>query len=75
MRAWGARQSKEHAMTKLEHYKAKAAESLAAAEAAGSASERDFHRRAHAIWRRLMAGISNPDERAAPAAPSGARSR
>ena len=52
-------------MTKLEHYTAKAADSLAAAEAAISASERAFHRRAHSIWRRLMADTGKADEEAA----------
>jgi len=52
-------------MTKLEHYTAKAAESLAAGEAATQARDRDFHHRAHAIWRRLIAGVAAAEERAA----------
>jgi len=52
-------------MTKLEHYTAKAAESLAATEAATTARDRDFHDRAYAIWRRLIAGIAAAEDRAA----------
>jgi len=51
-------------MTKLEHYSAKAAESLAAAEAATTARERMHHHRAYAIWRRLIVGIAQAEERA-----------
>jgi len=52
-------------MTKLEDYTAKAAESLAATQAATTASERAFHHRAHSIWRRLIAGIGEAEDRAA----------
>jgi hypothetical protein len=52
-------------MTKFEQYSAKAAESLAAIEAATDARERAHHHRAHAIWRRLIAGIAEAEERAA----------
>jgi hypothetical protein len=50
-------------MTKLEHYTAKAAESLAATEAATTARERAFHHRAHVIWRRLIAGDAEAEKR------------
>lgn len=52
-------------MTKLEHYTAKAAESLAATETATTARDRDFHHRAYAIWRRLIAGVAAAEDRAA----------
>ena len=52
-------------MTKLEQYTAKAAESLAATEAATTARERAFHHRAHSIYRRLIAGLADAEERAA----------
>ena len=52
-------------MTKFEQYSAKAAESLAAIEAATDARERAHHHCAHAIWRRLIAGIAEAEERAA----------
>jgi hypothetical protein len=52
-------------MTKLEHYHAKAAESLAATEASTDSRERAHHHRAHAIWRRLIAGVAEAEERAA----------
>jgi|GEM_PF-5021753 hypothetical protein len=52
-------------MTKLEQYMAKAAESLAATEAATTASERAFHHRAHSIYRRLIAGAAEAEERTA----------
>ena len=52
-------------MNKFEHYSAKAAESLAAIGAATDARERAHHHRAHAIWRRLIAGIAQAEERAA----------
>jgi len=51
-------------MTKLEHYTAKAAESLAATQAATTTRDRAFHDRAHAIWRRLIAGAAAAEERA-----------
>ena len=60
-------------MTKLEQYTAKAAESLAATESATTASERAFHHRAHSIYRRLIAGVAQAEERAslnAPRSPS-----
>lgn len=52
-------------MTKFEHYSAKAAESLAATEAASNPRDRAFHHRAHTAYRRLMAGIAEAEERAA----------
>ncbi len=52
-------------MTKLEQYTANAAESLAAIATATTASERAFHNRAYAIWRRLIAGIAAAEDRAA----------
>ncbi len=51
--------------TKLEQYTAKAAESLAATTAATNARERAFHHRAHSIYRRLIAGVAEAEERAA----------
>jgi hypothetical protein len=54
-----------NALTKLEQFKAKAAESLAATEAATNARERAFHHRAYCVYRRLIAGIAEADERAA----------
>lgn len=56
-------------MTKLEQYKAKAAESLAATEAAANSRERAFHHRAYCIYRRLIAGVAEAEERAAPHPP------
>lgn len=50
-------------MTKIEEYTAKAAESLAALEAATNERDRAFHRRAHTIWRRLIIGIDEAEER------------
>jgi len=52
-------------MTKLEQYQAKAAESLAATESATNARERAFHHRAHSIYRRLIAGVTEAEDRAA----------
>ncbi|MBB3910551.1 hypothetical protein EO081_06015 [Sphingomonas desiccabilis] len=52
-------------MTKLEEYTSKAEASLAAAEAATSERDRAFHRRAHTIWRKLIRGIGEAEERAA----------
>jgi hypothetical protein len=51
-------------MTKLEQYQAKAAESLAATTAATNARERAFHHRAHSIYRRLIAGLAEAEDRA-----------
>lgn len=51
-------------MTKLEEYTEKAAESLAAAEQATTDRDRVFHRRAHNIWRKLIQGIGEAEERA-----------
>jgi hypothetical protein len=51
--------------TKLEQYTAKAAESLAATNAATTARERAFHHRAHSIYRRLIAGVGEAEDRAA----------
>jgi hypothetical protein len=42
-------------MSKIEDYTARVAESLAAAEAATTEGDRQFHRRAHAVYRRLLA--------------------
>ena len=50
-------------MTKLEHYRIKAAESLAATEAATNARDRAFHHRAHSVWRRLIASAAEAEER------------
>jgi len=52
-------------MTKIEHYRTKAAESLAATEAATNARDRAFHHRAHSVWRRLIAGAADAEARAA----------
>lgn len=52
-------------MTKLQEYTDKAAASLAAAEQATTDADRKFHRRAHSIWRKLIHGIGEADERAA----------
>ena len=52
-------------MTKLEEYTARAAESLAAHDAADNPRDRAHHHRAHAIWRRLIAGIAAAEDRAA----------
>lgn len=48
-------------MTKFEDYTARAAESLAAGAAATTQRDREFHHRAHSIYRRLIANIA-PDE-------------
>ena len=56
-------------MTKLEHYRTKAAESLAAIEAATKARDRALHDRAHSVWRRLIAGAAEAEERAAASKP------
>lgn len=52
-------------MTKLEEYTGKAEASLAAAEVATSERDRLFHRRAATIWRKLIRGIGEAEERAA----------
>ena len=52
-------------MTKHEEYSAKAAESLAAAGAATNARDRAHHQRAHSVWRKLVAGIGEAEDRAA----------
>jgi hypothetical protein len=52
-------------MTKLEHYRTKAAESLAATEAATNARDRAFHHRAHSVWRRLIANTAEAEKRIA----------
>jgi hypothetical protein len=52
-------------MTKIEDYAARAAASLAAAEAATTERDRLFHRRAHTVWRKLLAGAGEAAERSA----------
>jgi hypothetical protein len=52
-------------MTKLEHYRTKAAESLAATEAATNTRDRAFHHRAHSVWRRLIASTVEAEQRTA----------
>lgn len=52
-------------MSKVEDYTARAAASLAAAEAATNARDRAFHQRAHSVWRKLIAGVAAAEERAA----------
>jgi hypothetical protein len=52
-------------MTKFEEYTAKAAESLAAAGVASSERDRIFHQRAYSIWKKLITGIGEAEERAA----------
>jgi NAD-dependent oxidoreductase involved in siderophore biosynthesis len=61
-------------MTKLEEYTLKAETSLAAAESATSEQDRAFHRRAHTIWRKLMRGVGEAEERAAMQPPRKIRS-
>jgi hypothetical protein len=56
-------------MTKLEEYTLKAETSLAAADAATSEQDRAFHRRAHTIWRKLIRGVGEAEDRAAMQAP------
>lgn len=58
-------------MSKFDEYTGKAAASLAAADAATSDRDRAFHRNAHTIWRKLIRGIGEAEERVAmtPAAP------
>lgn len=51
-------------MSKIEEYNARAAESLIALEAATNERERMYHRRAYGIWRKLIAGIGEAEERA-----------
>ncbi len=55
-------------MTKIEEYRVKAVESLAAATIATNPKDRAFHQRAHAVWNRMMAGVTQAEERAALAA-------
>lgn len=59
-------------MTKFEEYTAKAEASLAAAETAKTDKDRTFHRNAHTIWRKLIRGLGEAEERVAtqPAAPT-----
>lgn len=52
-------------MTKVEDYTARAAESLAAAQAATNDRDRAFHHRAHGVWRKLVAGVGEAEQRAA----------
>ena len=64
-------------MSKLEDYTAKAEASLAAAEVAKTDRERAFHRNAHSIWRKLIRGLGETEERIAtqPAAPTKTRAK
>lgn len=64
-------------MSKLEDYTAKAEASLAAAEVAKTDRDRAFHRNAHSIWRKLIRGLGEAEERVAtePAAPPKARAK
>ena len=52
-------------MTEIEDYTARAAESLAARDAATNERDRAHHNRAHSIWRRLIANVGEAAERAA----------
>lgn len=52
-------------MSKLEEYSTKAAESLVALEAATNERDRMHHRRAYGIWKKLIAGIGEAEQRAA----------
>lgn len=52
-------------MSTIEDYTARAAAGLTTAEAATNARDRAFHQRAHSIWRKLIAGVSAAEERAA----------
>lgn len=58
-------------MSKFEEYSDKAAASLAASETATNDRDRAFHRNAHTIWRKLIRGLAETEERVAtqPAAP------
>jgi hypothetical protein len=51
-------------MSSIEDYSAKAAESLAAAEAATNERDRAFHRRAYSIYRKLVANVGEAEARA-----------
>ncbi|GGE74909.1 MULTISPECIES: hypothetical protein [Sphingomonas] len=57
-------------MSTVEDYSAKAAESLAAAEAATSERDRAFHRRAYSIYRKLVANVGEAEARAAERVPA-----
>ena len=52
-------------MTKLEDYTSKAEASLLAAQNATNERDRAFHQRASTIWRKLIRGIDEAEERAA----------
>lgn len=64
-------------MSKFEEYTAKAEASLTASETATTDRERAFHRNAHTIWRKLIRGLGEAEERAAsqpaPKAPRGSK--
>ena len=64
-------------MSKFEEYTAKAEASLAAAETAKTDKDRTFHRNAHTIWRKLIRGLGEAEERVAlqPAAPTKSRAK
>lgn len=62
-------------MSKIEDYTARAAASLASAEAATNARDRAFHHRAHSVWRKLIAGVAAAEERAAMNPPREDRSK
>lgn len=59
-------------VSKIEEYQAKAAESLAALGSAANARDRAFHGRAYGIYRRLIDGIGEAEERAQSRAPANA---
>lgn len=56
-------------MSKLEEYQARAAESLAAVDAATNARDRAFHHRAHAIYRRLIINAGEAESHSTTATP------
>lgn len=56
--------------TKMEDYIAKAAESLAALGAATNARDRAHHGRAYGVYRKLIDGIGQAEERAGLRAPA-----
>jgi hypothetical protein len=62
-------------MSKVEDYTARVAESLAAAEAATTERDRMFHRRAHAVYRRLLADEGHSVQRKADEAARDAKAK
>jgi hypothetical protein len=52
-------------LSKIDEYEARAAESRAARDAATNERDRVHHNRAYDIWRRLIVGVGQAEERAA----------